>query len=89
MKNIKIEKGLKKINEICEKLQEQKTRFTSLNILSDYKIILNDERVKNKEIINSILNELKEYDNKEVVDYYELETYLSIMKEYRKEFNLF
>lgn len=89
MKNEKIKKGLKKINEICEKLQEQKTRFTSLNVLSDYKMILNDERVKNKDIVDTIISELKEYDNKEVVDYYELETYLSIMKEYRKEFNLF
>lgn len=92
MKTTKIQKAILKINEICEKLQSQRIRLTSINVLHDYKIILNDERIyknpKGKDIINTIISELKEYDNQEVRDYYEIETYLPIMKEYRKLFNL-
>lgn len=92
MKTTKIQKALLKINEICEKLQSQRIRLTSLNVLNDYKIILNDDRIynnqKGKDIINTIISELKEYDNEDVRDYYELETYLPVMKEYRKLFNL-
>lgn len=92
MKTTKIKKGLDKISEICTKLQEQKIRITSLNVLNDYRIILNDERIykhsKGKDIINTIISELKEYDNEEVRDYYELDTYLPVMKEYRSIFNL-
>lgn len=81
--------AIKKIDEIAEKLQEsQHSRFTILNVLNDYRIILNDERITNNDILYSIITELDEYDNEEIFDYYELESYIAIMKAYRKEFNL-
>lgn len=92
MKTTKIQKALLKIDEISVKLQNQRVRLISLNVLNDYRIILNDERIYNNEngidIINTIICELKEYDNEDVRDYYELDTYLPVMKEYRKMFNL-
>ena len=57
IKSKKIINALNEIYKICYKLQEQGSkRFTSLNVLNDYKIILNDEELKNQDIINTIIS---------------------------------
>ena len=91
----KIKRTINQYNYICLSIQQMKKaneRMTSLNVIRDYIIILNDERItKNQNnincynLINTICNEVEEYSSENnFVDYYEEETSTAVKKTYYK-----
>jgi hypothetical protein len=90
-----IKSTIEQYNYICSTLRamgQEKERTVSLNVITDYIIILKDERITNNQqnvkcydLIYTICNELEEYENNNnFIDYYEEETATVVRNNYYK-----